>query len=128
MSQEPPETPGSAAEAWVLPWAEPFGGTAGGSERARLAAAFGAALRRTGSLMQLMGQAAADRPNTHAQSGQRRADPDPWHRRQCDRAVAGRARGRKRDRTGAIVVLLTHWVKIVPLADLPRPGRGLRFR
>jgi len=66
MSQEPPETPGSAAEAWVLPWAEPFGGTAGGSERARLAAAFGAALRRTGSLMQLMGQAAADRIGINA--------------------------------------------------------------
>ena len=69
MSQVPrdaPEAPGSAAEAWVLPWAEPFGGTAGGAERARLAAEFGAALRRTGSLMQLMGQAAADRIGINA--------------------------------------------------------------
>jgi DNA-binding MarR family transcriptional regulator len=66
MSQDPPETPGSAAEAWVLPWAEPFGGTAGRPERARLAAEFGAALRRTGSLMQLMGQAAADRIGINA--------------------------------------------------------------
>ena len=34
---------------------------AGDPERAELAAAFGAAIRRTGSLMQLMSQAAADR-------------------------------------------------------------------
>jgi DNA-binding MarR family transcriptional regulator len=65
-SAELREAPGSAAEAWVLPWAEPFGGTAGGTERARLAAEFGAALRRTGSLMQLMGQAAADRIGINA--------------------------------------------------------------
>jgi DNA-binding MarR family transcriptional regulator len=63
---EPQGSPGSAAETWVLPWAEPFGGTAGGTERARLAAEFGAALRRTGSLMQLMGQAAADRIGINA--------------------------------------------------------------
>ncbi len=51
--------PDAGDEAWDLPWAEPF--TEGRPERARLAAAFGAATRRTGSLWQLMGQAAADR-------------------------------------------------------------------
>jgi DNA-binding MarR family transcriptional regulator len=44
---------------WELPWAEPF--AAGDPERAQLATAFAAAIRRTGSLMQLMSQAAADR-------------------------------------------------------------------
>jgi DNA-binding MarR family transcriptional regulator len=51
-------------EAWNLPWAEPF--VAGRPERARLAAAFGSATRRTGSLWQLMGQAAADRIGLNA--------------------------------------------------------------
>ena len=46
---------------WELPWAEsPFGG-AKPQERAELELAFATAMRRTGSLMQLMGQAAADR-------------------------------------------------------------------
>src|SRR5262249_56725645 len=36
------------------------------AERAELAAAFGAAIRRTGSLMQLMGMAAADRIGINA--------------------------------------------------------------
>jgi DNA-binding MarR family transcriptional regulator len=54
----------SGDEAWNLPWAEPF--TADRPERARLAAAFGAATRRTGSLWQLMGQAAADRIGLNA--------------------------------------------------------------
>ena len=44
---------------WELPWAEPFAPT--DPERAELATAFAAAIRRTGSLMQLMSQAAADR-------------------------------------------------------------------
>ena len=44
---------------WELPWAEPFAPT--DPERAELATAFAAAIRRTGSLMQLMTQAAADR-------------------------------------------------------------------
>jgi DNA-binding MarR family transcriptional regulator len=52
-------------EAWNLPWAEPFV-TGGRPERARLAAQFGAATRRTGSLWQLMGQAAADRIGLNA--------------------------------------------------------------
>jgi DNA-binding MarR family transcriptional regulator len=46
---------------WELPWAEsPTSGT-GPQERAELEVAFATAMRRTGSLMQLMGQAAADR-------------------------------------------------------------------
>jgi DNA-binding MarR family transcriptional regulator len=46
---------------WELPWAEsPTSGTAP-PERAELEVAFATAMRRTGSLMQLMGQAAADR-------------------------------------------------------------------
>lgn len=49
---------------WELPWAEPF--VAGSPERARLATEFGAAIRKTGSLMQLVGQAAADRIGINA--------------------------------------------------------------
>lgn len=46
---------------WELPWPEsPASGT-GRRERADLEVAFATAMRRTGSLMQLMGQAAADR-------------------------------------------------------------------
>jgi DNA-binding MarR family transcriptional regulator len=46
---------------WELPWPEsPASGT-GRQERAELEVAFATAMRRTGSLMQLMGQAAADR-------------------------------------------------------------------
>ena len=46
---------------WELPWPEsPISGT-GPQERAELEVAFATAMRRTGSLMQLMGQAAADR-------------------------------------------------------------------
>src|ERR1700722_15790136 len=44
--------------------AEPFG--TGSPERARLATEFGAAVRRTGSLMQLVGQAAAERLGINA--------------------------------------------------------------
>jgi DNA-binding MarR family transcriptional regulator len=51
--------------AWDLPWAEPFV-SGGRPERAHLAAQFGAATRRTGSLWQLMGQAAADRIGLNA--------------------------------------------------------------
>jgi DNA-binding MarR family transcriptional regulator len=46
------------------PWAEPFG--TGSPERARLATEFGGAIRMTGSLMQLVGQAAADRIGINA--------------------------------------------------------------
>jgi len=46
---------------WELPWPEsPTSGT-GPQERAELEVAFATAMRRTGSLMQLVGQAAADR-------------------------------------------------------------------
>ena len=46
---------------WELPWPEsPTSGT-GPQERTELELAFATAMRRTGSLMQLMGQAAADR-------------------------------------------------------------------
>src|SRR6266550_2309705 len=51
---------------WELPWAEPFVTDGERAERAELAAAFGAGIRRTGALMQLMGQAAADRIGINA--------------------------------------------------------------
>ena len=57
------------SKGWDLPWAEPIASDladAGQPERARLFAAFAASLRRTGSLMQLMGQAAADRMGINA--------------------------------------------------------------
>src|SRR5450631_1372107 len=67
MSEDPQGTPPGADEgAWELPWAEPFAAGSGRPERAQLAATFGAAIRRTGSLMQLMGQAAADRIGINA--------------------------------------------------------------
>src|SRR5712691_2795656 len=73
MSEEPsgmPGAPESSASAdggaWEVPWAEPFAADEEQRERAQLAAAFGAAIRRTGSLMQLMGQAAADRIGLNA--------------------------------------------------------------
>src|ERR1035438_2925471 len=67
MPEGPPGPPGAADQgAWELPWAEPFSAGSGRPERAQLAAAFGAAIRRTGSLMQLMGQAAADRIGINA--------------------------------------------------------------
>ena len=67
MPEDSPGTPPGADEgAWELPWAEPFATGSGRPERAHLAAAFGAAIRRTGSLMQLMGQAAADRIGINA--------------------------------------------------------------
>src|ERR1700724_4204808 len=67
MPEDPQGTPPGADEgAGELPWAEPFAAGAGRPERARLAAAFGAAIRRTGSLMQLMSQAAADRIGINA--------------------------------------------------------------
>jgi DNA-binding MarR family transcriptional regulator len=46
---------------WELPWPESPTTAAGPRERAELELAFATAMRRTGSLMQLMGQAAADR-------------------------------------------------------------------
>ena len=49
---------------WELPWAEPF--SLGAPERAQIAGEFGAAVRKTGSLMNLVGQAAADRIGINA--------------------------------------------------------------
>src|ERR1700716_1204402 len=59
MSEESPGPSGGAGQhGWDLPWAEPFG--TGQPERAKLAEEFGAGTRSTGSLFQLLGQAAAD--------------------------------------------------------------------
>lgn len=46
---------------WDEPWAEPSAGATWPPERAALAEAFGEANRRASSLIQLLGQAAADR-------------------------------------------------------------------
>jgi DNA-binding MarR family transcriptional regulator len=65
MPEEAPGAPGGPGhEAWDLAWAEQFG--ADRPERAGLAYEFGAAVRRTGSLFQLIGQAAADRIGINA--------------------------------------------------------------
>src|SRR5258708_17814428 len=65
MSEEAPRPSGGAGQqGWDLPWAEPFG--TGRPERAKLAEEFGAGTRRTGSLFQLLGQAAADRIGINA--------------------------------------------------------------
>jgi DNA-binding transcriptional ArsR family regulator len=49
---------------WDMPWIEAIG--TGPPERKQLAAAFGEGFRKTNSLMQLMGQAAADRLGLNA--------------------------------------------------------------
>ena len=65
MSEEASRPPGGAGhQRWDLPWAEPFG--TGRPERAKLAEQFGAGVRRTGALFQLMGRAAADRIGINA--------------------------------------------------------------
>lgn len=65
MSEKAPGQPDEVGhQAWDLAWAEQFG--TGRPERARLAYEFGAAVRRTGSVFQLMGQAAADRIGINA--------------------------------------------------------------
>jgi DNA-binding MarR family transcriptional regulator len=67
MSENPPEPSGGTDQrGWDVPWAEPFGAGAGPPEREQLAAAFGTAVRRTSSLMQLVSQAAADRIGINA--------------------------------------------------------------
>ena len=58
-TQQSPEELSRAG--WEVPWPESPTTGAGPQERAELEVAFAAAMRRTGSLMQLMGQAAADR-------------------------------------------------------------------
>jgi DNA-binding MarR family transcriptional regulator len=67
MAENLPEPSGGAApRGWDVPWAEPFGAGAGPPEREQLTAAFGMAVRRTSSLMQLVSQAAADRIGINA--------------------------------------------------------------
>jgi DNA-binding MarR family transcriptional regulator len=56
------ETP----QEWAVPWPEGVRDSAWSRERAELAMAFIAAVRKTGSLMQLMSQAAADRIGINA--------------------------------------------------------------
>jgi len=56
--------PGAGRHDWEVPWIEAIG--SGRPERARLAAEFGEGFRKTNSLMQLMGQAAADRIGLNA--------------------------------------------------------------
>src|SRR6202046_4295684 len=64
MSEERPERPGASQHDWDMPWIEAIG--AGPPERKQLAAAFGEGFRKTSSLMQLLGQAAADRIGLNA--------------------------------------------------------------
>jgi DNA-binding MarR family transcriptional regulator len=59
-----PEQEEPARKQWDTPWAEPFG--ADSPERARIAAEFGGAVRMTGSLMQLVGLATAERIGINA--------------------------------------------------------------
>src|SRR5580704_15006430 len=51
---------------WEMPWPEGVEAEGWSPERAELAMAFMAAIRKTGSLMQLMSQAAADRIGINA--------------------------------------------------------------
>ena len=62
--QPEPGPPGAGQHDWDVPWIEAIG--ADRPERAQLAAQFGEGFRKTGSLMQLMGQAAADRVGLNA--------------------------------------------------------------
>ena len=67
MADNLPESSGGAGPpGWDTPWAEPFGAGAGPPEREQLTAAFGTAVRRTSSLMQLVSQAAADQIGINA--------------------------------------------------------------
>ena len=64
MSEEWPERPGASQHDWDMPWIEAIG--AAPPERKALAAAFGEGFRKTSALMQLLGQAAADRIGLNA--------------------------------------------------------------
>ena len=67
MAENLPDSSGGAGPpGWDTPWAEPFGAGAGPPEREQLTAAFGTAVRRTSSLMQLVSQAAADQIGINA--------------------------------------------------------------
>jgi len=64
MSEDLPPPSDGTTHGWDAPWIAAVG--AGRPERAQLAAKFGEGFRKTGSLMQLMGQAAADRIGLNA--------------------------------------------------------------
>jgi DNA-binding transcriptional ArsR family regulator len=67
MAENRPESSGGAGPpGWDTPWAEPFGAGSGPPGREQLTAAFGTAVRRTSSLMQLVSQAAADQIGINA--------------------------------------------------------------
>jgi DNA-binding MarR family transcriptional regulator len=74
MQAEPPSTgdgqpwqvPWAAETSWEAPWAAPQGTPGWSDERRLLAMAFALAVRQTGSLMNLMGQAAAERIGINA--------------------------------------------------------------
>jgi DNA-binding MarR family transcriptional regulator len=74
MQREPPaagdnqswQVPWAAETSWEAPWAAPEGTPGWSDERRLLAMAFALAVRQTGSLMNLMGQAAADRVGINA--------------------------------------------------------------
>ena len=76
MSAEPPASGAGHEEGWQVPWAEqtsweaPWAGPPGApgwsDERRVLAMAFAVGLRKTGSLMQVMSQAAADKIGINA--------------------------------------------------------------
>jgi len=60
------QVPWAEETSWEAPWAAPAGTPGWTDERRALAMAFAVAVRRTGSLMNLMGQAAADRVGINA--------------------------------------------------------------
>src|SRR5271170_3484370 len=63
----PENGPGQASDPeWEVPWPEGARARSWSPERAQLAMAFVAAIRKTGSLMHLMSQAAADRIGINA--------------------------------------------------------------
>jgi MarR family len=58
--------PATSDAGWTVPWPESVHSSSWSPERARLAMAFVAAVRKTGSLMHLMSQAAADKIGINA--------------------------------------------------------------
>lgn len=60
------QVPWAPETSWEAPWAAPAGTPGWSDERRLLAMAFALAVRKTGSLMNLMGQAAADRVGINA--------------------------------------------------------------
>jgi DNA-binding MarR family transcriptional regulator len=67
MTEEQPwQVPWSEETVWAAPWAGPPGAPGWSDERRLLAMAFATGLRKTGSLMQVMSQAAADKIGINA--------------------------------------------------------------